>query len=200
MTQVWHGVVDTLRRLPTVGEPTLQDDQTIDDALEQLDSLISLRKNQATQGQGQGQGQSDRPSDRGTTPHIPPMTANPTITVATPSTPSSSTGPTTGKRRKRQSISLSPAPAPTALDSPLRTNAGPPLKKERSATPSFVKERDLGKGSGGSSSGLPLAPGRRVAFFQTAAGEEEGWILGTIKRCLGDKYKYEVTDADDKTK
>lgn len=230
MTQVWHGLVDTLRRLPTVGERTDSDEQTMDDALGQLDLLISLKKNQFS---GTGTGGGDRLSNHpaSTLPHTSSINhanagtstiPNPTITVATPSTPSSSTGNgVTGKRRKRPSISLSPAPTPTHLDSPLRTASntmglGGPTKKERSATPSSMRERERDRARHGHGHGalpfgdqLPLQPGRRIAYkvdpnAGPAAGEgeaeEEGWILATIKRCLGDKLSYEVLDWDDANK
>ncbi|KAF8914960.1 SGF29 tudor-like domain-containing protein [Mucidula mucida] len=49
---------------------------------------------------------------------------------------------------------------------------------------------------------LPLKPGRQIAFhtpIRPDKDENEGsdWILANVTRCLGDKTKYEVRDADD---
>lgn len=125
-------------------------------------------------------------------PTLPP----PTINVATPSTPSASTGPlptsgTIGKRKKRLSMSLSPAPTPI--------EASPAIKKDRSATPAVVPakvKKEL------YSDQLPLQAGRRVAFkvppsSNPEGGADEEWILVTVRRSLGDKTRYEVVDADD---
>lgn len=124
-------------------------------------------------------------------PTLPP----PTINVATPSTPSSSTGPLpasgTGKRKRRPTLSLSPAPTPI--------EASPAIKKDRSATPAVVPMKVKKEPYADQ---LPLQPGRRVAFkvppeSKPDGGEEEEWILVTVRRSLGDKVKYEVVDADD---
>jgi len=132
----------------------------------------------------------DAPS-RARAPTLPP----PSINVATPSTPSSSTGALpasgTGKRKRRPTLSLSPAPTPI--------EASPAIKKDRSATPAVapvkVKKEPY-------ADQLPLQPGRRVAFkippaSRPEGGDEEEWILVTIRRSLGDKIRYEVVDADD---
>lgn len=125
-------------------------------------------------------------------PTLPP----PSINIATPSTPSSSTGAlpnsgTVGKRKRRPSVSLSPAPTPI--------EASPAMKKDRSATPAVVPvkvKKEL------YSDQLPLQPGRRVAFkvppsSKPEGGEDEEWILVTVRKSLGDRTKYEVVDADD---
>jgi SAGA-associated factor 29 len=128
-------------------------------------------------------------------PTLPP----PTINVATPSTPSSSTGPLptsgtgpNGKKKKRPSMSLSPAPTPI--------EASPAIKKDRSATPAAAPVKARNKEPFADQ--LPLQPGRRVAFkvppsSKAEGGEDEEWILVTVRKCLGDKVRYEVVDADD---
>lgn len=69
-----------------------------------------------------------------------------------------------------------------------------------------MRDREIGSGKNRPgqpfADQLPLQPGRRVAFKVPPGGgegeaEEEGWILATIKKCLGDRLKYEVLDADD---
>jgi hypothetical protein len=69
-----------------------------------------------------------------------------------------------------------------------------------------MRDREIGNGKNRPgqpfADQLPLQPGRRVAFKVPPGGgegeaEEEGWILATIKKCLGDRLKYEVLDADD---
>ena len=202
MTQVWHSVVDTLRLLPTVpsksGEAALHETQTIDDALEKLDLLIAMR--QAPDGRSSG---------------------NPTFSVneATPDTPSTSGGI---KRKRRPSVSVSPVPPAlttgASFDSNLSSLASPlpPRKeKDRSATPISHHNAHSAKHAPSQASHpstassrepyadqLPLNVGRRVAFRMPAKdGEEQEWILATIKRCLlQDKTRYEVVDADDPTK
>jgi SAGA-associated factor 29 len=74
--------------------------------------------------------------------------------------------------------------------------------KDRSATPASAPVGSQTQGKNRKEmygDQLPLQPGRRVAFKVPAGGggEEEEWILVTIRKCLGDKVKYEVVDADD---
>lgn len=214
MTQVWHSVVDTLRLLPTVpsksGDSTLHETQTIDDAIEKLDLLISLRKASDSRGLDRGAG-----SGSGT---------GPIINIASPGTPSSTTGGGGGTKRKRRlSISVSPAPpgltTSTSFDSnitPLPSPNAPTSShghgyggrkdKDRSATPmTSSRDRDRDRDHGKKepyADQLPLQVGRRVAFrMPWKEGEEQEWILAIIKRCvLGDRTRYEVVDADDHTK
>lgn len=230
MTQVWHSVVDTLRLLPTVpsksGESTLHETQTIDEAIEKLDLLISMRK---------GVGVDARTIS---SLHGSGGVSNPvfSVNVATPDTPSSTPGAGPGgggsgvKRKRRPSPSVSPAPPAlntgisidsnlSSLNSPL-----PPSgrgQKDRSATPISRDQhhhQNQMQIQGGKSQTqthhssiskkepyadqLPLQVGRRVAFRMPAKdGEEQEWILATVKRCLlQDKTRYEVVDADDPTK
>ena len=200
MIQVWHGLVDTLRLLPTVN-PTddrrnpnqIQEEKaTIQEALEKLSVLISLRKGD-----------------------IQPPEA---LSILNPvvSTPlSSSSG---AKRKRRPSISASPVP-PTA---PVQTGlAGASLESTGIVSVSSPLYR---AGTPGSREllgkqrkelyydQLPLQPGRKVAFKLPAAksskekpGDEEEsedeWILGTIVKSFSqDKLRYEVQDDDEKTK
>jgi len=162
--------------LPTVGERSAADEKIYDEALEKVNRLMTMYDNP----------QSIR------APTLPP----PTINIAAPSTPSSSTGAlptsgTVGKRKRRPSVSLSPAPTPI--------EASPHMKKDRSATPAGppVKvKKEL------YSDQLPLQAGRRVAFKvppgdSSESGADEEWILVTVRRSLGDKTRYEVVDADD---
>ncbi len=191
MTQVWHGLVDTLRLLPTVSpDPNHAGTEkvTLDDALEKISVLIALRRGEPI--------------------------APETIPVLTPGL---STPLTTGggvKRKRRPSVSASPAPTaplPTfsgiALE-PIVTSVASPL--HRSGTPGSRevlgkqrKELYLDQ--------LPLQPGRKVAFkvpttkVPRTGGDDDGadndWILATIIKCSSqDKMRYEVQDADDATK
>lgn len=199
MNQVWHGLVDTLRLLPSVSakstDTSSHEIHTIDDALDKVSLLISLRKGE-------------------TVPHER-IQSNVPMSIITPSTPTSSVGGV--KRKRRPSISVSPAPPalPTAasFDSNLSSIASPAppastalLGKDRSATP--MSREQIGKVKKDFlADQLPLAPGTRVGFKPPpqqdakgakGEGEDEGWILATIKRCLlGDKTRYEVQDYDD---
>ncbi|KAK4688365.1 SAGA-associated factor 29, partial [Tremellales sp. Uapishka_1] len=86
------------------------------------------------------------------------------------------------KRKRPQSYSASPAPV-DATASPLPRSVSGVSKRD-----SFADQ-------------LPLQAGRKVAFRQPAAkgsGDDEEWILATIKRCIGgDRLRYEVQDDDD---
>lgn len=219
MTQVWHSVVDTLRLLPTVpskmGEATLHETQTIDEAIEKLDLLISMRKGVdprvSSNLSGNGSGGIQNPTF--------------SVNVATPDTPSSTPGGSGVKRKRRPSPSVSPAPPALntgiSFDSNLSSLNSPlPLsgrgQKDRSATPISRDhhqphhQNQDGKSYTSTSISkkepyadqLPLQVGRRVAFRMPAKdGEEQEWILATVKRCLlQDKTRYEVVDADDPTK
>ena len=197
MTQVWHGLVDTLRLLPTVDSTddrrdpsqTQHEKTAVDDALNKLAVLIALRQGELVD---------------------PEALGVPTSAVSTPV----STGGGT-KRKRRLSVSASPAPTvPQAshtggsVESTLTSVASP---LHRSGTPGArdmlgkpKKELYLDQ--------LPLLPGRKVAFKVPVAkhltekgGDDEGgesdWILATILRnIMQDKMRYEVQDADDATK
>ncbi len=197
MTQVWHGLVDTLRLLPTIpnddraGDPSHVPAEkiTLDDALDKISVLIALRRGEP----------------------IAPETLG-ALTPAV-STPGSSGG--LMKRKRRPSVSASPAPAATQApttggsNESALTSVASPLY--RSGTPGTrdgmgTQRKELYLDQ------LPLQPGRKVAFKIPVAkhgkekgGEDEGgeneWILATIQRCiLQDKMRYEVQDADDPTK
>ncbi|ORY30602.1 SGF29 tudor-like domain-domain-containing protein [Naematelia encephala] len=47
MTQTWHGLVDTLRLLPTIEDDRPANRQTLDDALDKLSVLIALRRGES---------------------------------------------------------------------------------------------------------------------------------------------------------
>ena len=197
-TQLWHSFIDTVRLLPTVGERSAADERIYDEALDKLSRLTEMYDNPSIARAG--------PS------HTQHTIAPPTINIATPSTPSSSLPPVSGgtaKRKRRPSISLSPAPASASAPTPSfeSITASPipiPLSgrkdKDRSSTPLSALNGSQGKNRREPySDQLPLQPGRRVAFRAPAGGngEDEEWILVTIRKCLGDRTKYEVVDADD---
>ena len=204
MTQVWHGLVDTLRLLPTIN-PSLRSTtdeerarefrqaqgqkKTLDDALDQLAVLIALRRGERIPSEPLG---------------------IPTPAVSTPTT-----NPAGSKRKRRPTVSASPAP--TAAQAPhtggsvesVLTPIASPLP--RSGTP--IGREVTGKQRREMySDQLPLQPGRKVAFKVPVAkhskekgGDEDDaesdWILATIQRCiLQDKLRYEVEDDDDHTK
>jgi SAGA-associated factor 29 len=193
-TLAWHSFIDTIRLLPTVGDKTAEDLRTEEIAREKLARLTAMYDNQP----------------------IPPLSERaqstiptPTINVAQPTTPSSAgPGPNTiGKRRRGPSISLSPAPTPsfesqTQSQSHSLNAASPRVKSARSVTPVPPPSSSVKVKKEAYHDQLPLQAGRRVAFkvppsSKAEGGEEEEWILVTIRRCLGDKIKYEVVDADD---
>lgn len=210
MGQVWHGLVDTLRLLPTVpsksstSESIASETQTIDDALDKIALLISLRR-------GESVGP-DKMASTGTSlhPHIPAGTG--TGAGAAPSTPSaSSTAGANGaaggnKRKRRQSISISPAP-PASIPSPTFAGVGIHSRIDRSSTPQINNngpkgKKDVDQYLDYDHRQLPLQSGRKVAFKQPPAeGQREEdceWILATVLRCLlGDKTRYTVKDDDD---
>jgi SAGA-associated factor 29 len=199
MHQVWHGVIDTLRLLPTIPpsstKPTTEDERQkdlrqtlnekkhLDEALEKLNLLISLRNNNDGQLSSQGNPPVSVASTGATS--VPIATVNgasgsavpiPIVSISTP-TPSLSSLPGGGVKRKRKnSISASPAPMmpPNSADSALTSIASPlPTSATlKSAT------RDITPGRGGTPGNreltgkqkkelyhdqLPLQPGRRVA-------------------------------------
>lgn len=171
MTQAWHTLVDTLRRLDQNGgddkRAVLVEKQTLDTALDQLSTLLELRR--ATHSE---------------TPR------------ASPAPDSLLTPPSGVKRKRRLSVSQSPAPAPhtggsesalSSLTSP-RGRQGTPLRDKRSR--------------GDTSDQLPLRSGRRIAVKQKQTGrkeEEDEWILASVHKMVGDT-RYEVQDADDGTR
>lgn len=190
MTQVWHNLVDTLRLLPSVPSPAdvvqpASERKTLDDAVEKIGLLISMRKGQGTQPE-----------------LLAPLSSVPMV-------PSSSATSLAGgiKRKRRLSVSVSASPAPAIPPSSAHLAVDSPLP--RSATPSAYP-RDTNKLLKDMyADQLPLQPGRKVAFKVPAAKnargvEEEGgedWILAMIKRCLeSNRLKYEVQDADDAQK
>lgn len=205
MTQVWHGLVDTLRQLPpmTPGTRILTDDekpttrstntiqtekQSLDEALDQIKVLIDMRRNE------------EQSQDAYAAAH-PPAHALPIPTVQV-STPSSSGGNAANlKRKRRTSLSYSASPAPTPIphsaDSGL-TSIPSPLPGARSATPGG--NQLLGKPRKDMPADqLPLQKGRRAVYKQPPAskGDEENWILVTIENHIGnDMTKYRVLDAD----
>ena len=199
MTQMWHGLVDNIRLLPTVNpaddrfrDPVqLQGERAnLDEALEKISILLALK-----------QRESIAPEVLGA--HTPGV-----------STPISTGGAT--KRKRRPSVSSSPVPvAPSAphtggsMESKLTSIASP---LQRSGTPG---SRDLiGKQKKEVAvDQLQLQPGRKVAFkvpvtkdLREKSGDDESgecdWILATIvKHISHDKIsRYEVQDADDPTK
>lgn len=214
-TSLWHGLVDTLRLLPSVPSKTSEhsssENQTINEALNKINELITLRKGESTTS-GSGARSLGSNWDNGT--------SNPTINVsaaaaaATPGITTPSSGGGIGKRKRRLSISVSPAPAglqsTLSVDSnlsplpspapPARANSSSAIRKDRSETPSARDQKTSTKEPYADQ--LPLEVGRRVACkMPNAEGEDQEWILATIKKCvLKDESRYIVFDADDPTK
>jgi SAGA-associated factor 29 len=213
MTEVWHGLVNTLRQLPPVdpGTRIITDDdtpirpipaiesekKTLDRALEQLEMLIALRRNE------------EQAIELARHTAAVPSHPVPIVTVQG-STPSGSGPPGSHHKRKRRtslSYSASPAPTPipnsaesalTSIASPLPGRGSTPGSREmvgKQRKEAFMDQ-------------LPLQPGRKIAFRQPSdkargksapdEDEEVNWILATIQKCLGmDKMRYAVVDPDD---
>lgn len=202
MNQVWHGLVDTIRLLPSVptkaADSAAHESHTIDEALDKISLLISLRKGETVQ--------PDRMMG-----HAPPVSI---ITPSTPTSTSSAGGGVGGggvKRKRRGSYSVSPAPPPlptaASFDSNLSSIASPApasgaAVKDRSATPASMSRDQTGKSRKDVyAEQTQMQPGTRVAFKLPSDGGEEGWILAVVTRgVVGDKTRYEVQDLDDETK
>ncbi|KAK8858841.1 hypothetical protein IAR55_003071 [Kwoniella newhampshirensis] len=240
MNQLWHSIVDTIRQLPSEeGRLTPAQKPTMDEAIDKLSSLISLRRN------------GDRGSVRLSEPPSHPTTTAPSVVISAPSqhqqqqrsntpigtgtgggggvggggvsTPGSASGGS--KRKRKTSFSISPAP-PSNISVQTTNNIelGQPLSTSsingtaRSSTP--MSREATGKHRRELySDQLPLQPGRKVAFKLPAnkskaegggdglttggsggvggASGGDDWILATVKRCLGDRMRYEVQDVDD---
>lgn len=200
MTQVWHGVVDTLRQLPAVpsapGGPSAEaESQILAAALDKLGVLMALRKGQPVAADAA----------------LLPFGSIPRLDVSTP-TPAPSAGGTPGPsaggvKRKRRMSTHSPAPPPpphsASLDSALSSLASPlpPAHDKRGHTPTGLAVATTASaasaasaaGATGSMRGgtpmsreatgkirkelysdqLPLQPGRRVAFKVPLGKREE---------------------------
>lgn len=197
MTQVWHGLVDTLRQLPPMNPGTriqIEDDrpptrpttaiqsekQHLDEALEKIKVLIEMRRNEEKDAEAA---------------YNLSHASIPSVQISTPS----SAGGIKRKRRTSLSYSASPAPTmPNSADSML-TSVPSPLPG-RGGTPSGAsllgnsnKRKEM------VSDQLPLHKGRRAVYKlpATADNEEDNWILVTIEHSLhGDPTKYRVLDAD----
>lgn len=196
MSDVWHNLVDTLRLLPPMAPGTriaLDEDKpprslstvkseksTLDEALQKLDVLIAMRRNEEA-----GRDASSIP-----------------LVSVQASTPGSGSGI---KRKRRTSLSYSASPAPSGMpnsaDSILSAAPSPmvrgstPANREREGGGNLKQQRKEQYADQ-----LPLQPRRKVAFkMQPQPGEEEeSWILARITKCLGgDKTRYEVQDEDD---
>lgn len=182
MTQAWHNLVDTLRKLdqnPGDDKRAVQVEKaTLDAALEQLASLLELRRAAAL---------------RTETPRGSPA-------------PDGLLTPPSGMKRKRRLSVLSQSPAPTGAphtggsESALSSVASP---NGRQGTPLTLRgERDSKRARGDTSDQLPLRSGRRIAVKQKQNGrkdEEDEWILASVHKMVGDT-RYEVQDADDGTR
>jgi len=190
MTQVWHGVLDTLRTLPPMppGTKITYDEngphrpvhaiqaekKTLDDALEQLTMLISLRRNEE--------------AGRSNAQHMPHVI--PSVQVSTPS--SGGPGGSGVKRKRRTSLSYSASPAPTGIPNSVDSALNSPMP--RGGTPGG---RDVThKRKDGGTDHPILMPGTKVAYRQPYEGDET-WIQAVVKRCISvDKQKYEVRDTE----
>ena len=211
MTSVWHGLVDTLRLLPTVppAKPITDEERdtqlghaaiekaTLDQALEKLSTLIDLRK-----------GEHVGPMAKEAREALPvPIAPVPVVSVSTPGssgTPVSASGH--NKRKWRGSTTASPAPVTnpslsvvtgTTESTLTSVNSSMPLAP-RSATPS-AKDNT---GRQQRKDQLPLLPGRKVAFKppnqkSDDSGADDGWILAMIRSKIDrEGTRYEVQDAD----
>jgi SAGA-associated factor 29 len=196
MSDVWHNLVDTLRLLPPMAPGTriaLDEDKpprplstvrseksTLDEALQKLDVLIAMRRNE------------EAGHDAASIP----------LVSVQASTPSSGGGI---KRKRRTSLSYSASPAPVGMPSSADSIlSAAPSPMVRGATPGNRESQGGGNTKQQRkeqyADQLPLQPGRKVAFKMPPqpGEEEESWILATVIRCLGgDKTRYEVQDADD---
>jgi len=191
MTQAWHSLVDTIRLLPSGRtsdddrKAQLQEKHTLDSALEQLSVLLEMRKTGNA---------APLSAASGVTPRVSPA----------PGTDGTNTPPASGanKRKRRPSVGVSGSPAPNGE----LLSAVSPHPSGRAGTPL----RDVAKRQrqGETTDQLPLRPGRKVAARQKHHGtnkgrEDEGeeWILAKVVKMVGgDKYRYEVQDADDGTR
>ncbi|TXT15885.1 hypothetical protein VHUM_00388 [Vanrija humicola] len=180
MTQTWHQIVDTLRRLPSAGSGRTggNDDDRKAAILEKF--LIELRKG----------GSSAQAAAETLTPRVSP---SPGDGLMTP--------PSGGLKRKRRpsvGVSASPAPIPAAPQSTesALSSVPSPLAGGRAGTP--LASREPKQRRIDIADQLPLRPGRRIA---AKSKTEEEWILAMVKKTIGgDKTRYEVQDADDGTK
>ena len=211
MSSVWHGLVDTLRLLPTVppAKPLTDEERdtqlvqsasekaTLDQALEKLSTLIALRK---------GENVTLAKDARESLPV--PIAPVPVVSVSTPGsagTPVSASGH--NKRKRPGSTTASPAPmvnpnlsvtTGTTESTLTSVNSSTPLPP-RSATPNA---RDTA-GRQQRKDQLPLLAGRKVAFKQPKgkgddSGADDEWILAMIKSNMDKEgTRYEVQDADD---
>ncbi|ORX37156.1 SGF29 tudor-like domain-domain-containing protein [Kockovaella imperatae] len=221
MNSLWHGLVDTIRLLPTVPlskpltdeERALQLRQTsdekanLDQALEKLSQLIALRK--GAQADGPATSSSSSAAATATTTTAIPV---PTVSVSTPGSnglgPPLSASASSGnlKRKRRLSNTASPAPASlpnSATESTLTSMASPhpPSAMARGATPA---SRDQGQRQRKDHADvLALQPGRKVAFKVPPKGKADGasddeWILAVVVGVVDPvKGHYTVQDADD---
>ncbi|KAL1408518.1 hypothetical protein Q8F55_005330 [Vanrija albida] len=188
MTQTWHQIVDTLRRLPSAAgrvggdedrKAAILEKETLDFALERLEFLIELRK-----------GGGAAPAAETLTPRVSPAPGDGLMTPP-------SGGGLKRKRRLSAGVSASPAPAaaPQSTESAL-SSLPSPLAGGRAGTP--LSSREPKQRRVDIADQLPLRPGRRIA---AKSKTEEEWILAMVKKTIGgDKTRYEVQDADDGTK
>lgn len=190
MTQAWHQIVDTLRRLPSAaaGRTGNDDDrkaailekETLDLALERLEYLIELRK-----------GGSAQTTTETLTPRVSPAPGDGLMTPP-------SGGGLKRKRRPSAGVSASPAPVPVAPQSTesVLSSIPSPLAGGRAGTP--LSSREPKQRRIDIADQLPLRAGRRIA---AKSKTEEEWILAMVRKTIGgDKTRYEVQDADDGTK
>ena len=162
---------------------TIQAEQkTLDDALNQLTTLITMRRNEE--------------SGLSNAQHLPH--AIPSVQVSTPSSAGQGggAGGSGVKRKRRTSLSYSASPAPTGMPNSAEsalTNISSPMP--RGGTPGGrdlpIKRKDL---NGDHS---VLAPRTRVAFRLPNEGGDETWIMALINQCTNvDKREYELKDID----
>ncbi|GMK53748.1 hypothetical protein CspeluHIS016_0103340 [Cutaneotrichosporon spelunceum] len=173
MTEAWHRFIDTLRGMERQDGGADMDRRAavaqkdrLEMAIDQISALIELRRNAANGVE---------------TPRASP----PVEGLHTP--------PSGMKRKRRLSVSASPAP-PTqgsdlsSLPSP-QVRGGTPAREQKRARTETDQQ--------------PLRPGRKIVVKQKSGAhggkgkdEEDEWILGIVRKMVGDK-RYEVQDADD---
>ncbi|CAK9780607.1 hypothetical protein CC85DRAFT_286749 [Cutaneotrichosporon oleaginosum] len=102
--------------------------------------------------------------------------------------------PPSGMKRKRRPSVASASPAPATQGSELSSLPSPQV---RAGTPARDPKRAR------TEMDQPLRPGRKIVVKQKSGAhggkgkeEEDEWILGIVRKAVGDK-RYEVQDADD---
>jgi SAGA-associated factor 29 len=175
MTEAWHRFIDTLRGMERQDggadmdrRAALSQKERLDTAIDQITALIDLRRTTANGGE---------------TPRASPGPGDGLLT------------PPSGVKRKRRPSVMSASPAPPTQGSELSSLPSPQV---RSGTPARDPKR-----ARTDADQLPLRSGRKIVVKQKSGAhggkgkeEEDEWILGIVRKAVGDK-RYEVQDADD---